>query len=93
MLCPNNYRGLRDGIFRSKVYEYDKSDHIVSLREFSGEDAKAVTKKYESEYDYIIMLSSLIGIIRRKKMKNYLLKRTLTLIRKRNVTSTTNKVD
>ena len=41
-----------NGIFRSKVYEYDKADNIISLREFSGEDAKAITKKYQSEYDY-----------------------------------------
>ena len=43
-----------NGIFRSKVYEYDKADNIIALREFSGEDAKAINKKYLEEYDYDI---------------------------------------
>lgn len=41
-----------NGIFRAKVYEYDKADNIIALREFSGSDAKDITKKYLGEYDY-----------------------------------------
>ncbi|WP_294354435.1 RHS repeat-associated core domain-containing protein [uncultured Clostridium sp.] len=41
-----------NGIFRAKVYEYDKADNIIALREFSGSDAKEITKKYLGEYNY-----------------------------------------
>nr|WP_241395739.1 RHS repeat-associated core domain-containing protein [Clostridium beijerinckii] len=41
-----------NGIFRSYVYNYDKSDNIISISEYSGEEAKLISNKYISENDY-----------------------------------------
>ena len=43
---------VRNGIYRSKVYEYDKADNIISLSEYSGKDAELINNKYISENDY-----------------------------------------
>ena len=45
-------KDVRSGIYRSKVYEYDKADNIISLSEYSGKDAQLINDKYSSENDY-----------------------------------------
>ena len=42
----------KNGICRSKVYEYDKADNILSLSEYCGKDAELIHGKYFSENDY-----------------------------------------
>lgn len=42
------------GIFRSSVYNYDKADNVISISEYSGEEAKLINNKYISENDYKI---------------------------------------
>nr|WP_246517023.1 RHS repeat-associated core domain-containing protein [Clostridium aciditolerans] len=46
-----------NGIFRSYVYKYDKANNITSISEYSGEDAKLISSKYESEYNYNLNVS------------------------------------
>lgn len=41
-----------NGIFRSHVYTYDNANNVITLSEYSGEDAKLISNKYASENDY-----------------------------------------
>ncbi|WP_238858897.1 RHS repeat-associated core domain-containing protein [Clostridium sp. YIM B02569] len=43
-----------NGIFRSYVYKYDKADNIISISEYSGEEAKLISNKYTSENNYMV---------------------------------------
>ncbi len=41
-----------NNIFRSRVYNYDKANNIISINEYSGEEAKLINSKYSSEFNY-----------------------------------------
>ncbi|NFA44216.1 hypothetical protein EXM65_17010 [Clostridium botulinum] len=41
-----------NNIFRSRVYAYDKANNIISINEYSGEEAKLINSKYSSEFNY-----------------------------------------